>query len=159
MRYGICFLVVALCLVSLSGCSCDQSKQGATGQSGTVITSGNFERIVGMQWILEKMTVGAVEYPLAGEKPFVKFDADGGVNGHASINRFFGGVEINKNGHLKWSDAFGSTRMAGPEKLMNQENAFLGALPTTEQVSMDKIFLTLQTKDGKTELVFYVPVE
>ncbi len=159
MKNGIGCLIVVLCLGCMVGCCSDQPKQEVPEQSGATITSENFNRIVGMQWILKKMTIDGVEYQLAREKPFMKFGANGKLNGHASVNRFFGSMEVDADGKLKWSKAFGSTRMAGPENMMKQESAFLKTLPMTEQASLDKIFLTFQTKDGKTELIFYVPVE
>jgi len=131
----------------------------------TIITSQNISRIAGMQWILEKMTVGGEEYKLAREKPFIKFGEYDKitvpwvkVTGSGSVNRFFGSMEIDAQGNVRWQKAFGSTRMAGPPDFMKQENIFLRALPKTELLSLKGIRLHAATKDGKTELVFYVPV-
>lgn len=124
----------------------------------TIITSQNISRIVGMQWILEKMTVGGEEYKLAKKKPFIKFGQDGKVSGSGSVNRFFGSMKIDTEGNIQWQKAFGSTRMAGPPDFMKQENVFLRVLPKTKLLSLEGIRLYATTKDGKTELVFYVPV-
>ena len=48
------------------------------------------------------MILDGSEYPLAGEMPFVKFKTDGTVNGFASINRFFGCMQVNKHGLVTW---------------------------------------------------------
>ena len=125
----------------------------------TIVTSQNLSRIVGMQWILEKMMLGGEEYPLAKEKPFIKFDKDGKVTGFGSVNRFFGSMEIDDKGNIKWQKAFGSTKMAGPPEFMTQETVFLNVLNKTELLSFEGIRLYACTKDGKTELVFYVPVQ
>jgi heat shock protein HslJ len=125
----------------------------------TLITSENFSRIAGMQWILEKMTIDGKKYQLAREKPFVKFAADGNVTGSGSVNRFFGSMKINDKGNIQWQKAFGSTRMAGPEELMKQEDAFLSALPKTEHISIEGIRLYAYSRDRQTEIVFYVPVQ
>ena len=124
----------------------------------TLITSQNLSRIVGMQWILEKMIIDGREFRLAREKPFIKFDKDGNVSGSGSVNRFFGSMQIDDKGNVQWQKALGSTRMAGPPELMKQETVFLNLLPKTELLSLGGIRLYASTKDTKTELVFYVPV-
>jgi len=96
---------------------------------------------------------------LAKEKPFVKFDKDGKVSGSGSVNRFFGSMHIDSDGRIQWKKAFGSTRMAGPPEFMAQESLFLATLPRTERLSLEGIRLYASTVDGKTELVFYVPVQ
>jgi len=124
----------------------------------TLITSQNLSRIVGMQWILEKMTIDGKVYRLAKERPFIKFDKDGRVTGFGSVNRFFGSMKIDTKGNIKWQKAFGSTQMAGPPEFMKQESAFLNVLPKTEKISFEGIRIYASTRDGKTQLVFYVPV-
>jgi heat shock protein HslJ len=121
--------------------------------------SENFHKIVGMQWILEKMTVNGESIDLVPEKPFIKFGEDQTIKGFASINRFFGSLQMDATGQVRWPTPLGSTRMAGPPELMNQENAFLKALPMTERFSQSGIRLYAVSADGSTELVFYVPVE
>lgn len=116
------------------------------------------DRIAGMQWNLKKMTVEGQDYSLTGEKPNIKFEIDGQVSGFGSVNRYFGTVQVNKEGELKWSP-LGSTRMAGPEEMMKQENTFFKVLPLTEQMRMEGNQLYLSSEDEQTELVFYVPVQ
>jgi glyoxylase-like metal-dependent hydrolase (beta-lactamase superfamily II) len=125
----------------------------------TLITPKNLSRIVGMQWILEKMIIDGKEYQLAKEKPFIRFDKDGKVTGFGSVNRFFGSMQIDDKGNIEWQKAFGSTKMAGPPEFMKQETVFLNVLPKTELLSFEGIRLYASTKDGNTELVFYVPVQ
>jgi len=105
------------------------------------------------------MTIDGQEYELADERPFIKFESDGKLSGFASINRFFGSVQIDNHGAVKWTAPFGSTKMAGPPELMQQEDSFLDALQKTERLSTERIHLYLQNSDGRTELVFYVPVK
>jgi len=122
-----------------------------------LIHAGNLNRITGMQWILKSMKQNGQDYPLTGENPFIKFEPDGKVSGFTPINRFFGSVQVDGEGNLRWSP-FGSTKMAGPENLMKQEDIFLKILQKTEQLSTELIFLYAYTKDRDTEMVFYVPV-
>ena len=156
MKAMHCIFIISISFSLLIGCKSPQGQPLQTG--GIKITSENFDRICGMQWILQRMIIDDEEYQLAAERPFIKFTKAGKVSGYASINRYFGTIEFDSHGKLQWSKAFGSTRMAGPEELMNQERAFLTALPSTEQLSMEGIHLYASTEDGRTEFVFYVPV-
>ena len=159
MKLRIYYFTVSLLMAVLLGCSPCSNKKTACQEDQTLITSDNFSRMAGMQWILQKMIVDGSEYPLTGEMPFIKFETDGKVNGFASINRFFGSIEINPQGQIKWSEAFGSTKMAGPGELMKQEDTFLATLPKTEQLAIKGIHLYAYSGDKQTEYVFYVPVE
>ena len=160
MRRSICLVVVAL-MVLLAGCEDEGAGQAPAKPASdvTVVTSANFERVAGMQWILKQMVVDGVEQKLEQEVPFVEFKGGGLINGSASINKFFGTYNIDAKGVLAWPGEFGSTRMAGPENLMKQETVFLKALPLTQKASIEGIFLTLTSDDGNTKLLFYVPVE
>ena len=89
-------LAVSLLLTVVSGCNDSPNEQATDQRNQILITSDNFSSIVGMQWILQKMTVDGSEYPLSGEMPFVKFETDGQINGFASINRFFGAMQIDE---------------------------------------------------------------
>ena len=89
----------------------------------------------------------------------MKFTKDGKVSGYATINRFFGSIQIDNEGNVQWAKTFGSTRMAGPEEHMKQEGTFLKVLSETERLRREGIHLYVSTKDGQTELVFYVPVK
>lgn len=151
------FCIAALLgLMIMTGCREPQKSQ----LNQTTITAENFKTIAGMQWILKQMTVDGEAFELTGEMPFVQFNADENkITGFASINRFFGSVKIDGEGHVQWPGPFGSTRMAGSPEQMKQEDAFLKALPQTERLSTAGINLYAATADGKTELVFYVPVK
>ncbi len=143
-----------------SACSWDRPAEGTSRQTQdkpVVITAENFKTICGMQWILKEMTVDGNPVPLTGETPFLKIEPDGKISGFASVNRFFGALKIDGKGTLEHSP-IGSTRMAGPFELMEQERLFLLALKKIEQISGQGIYLYAYTIDRKTELIFYVPV-
>ena len=126
-------------------------------KGGGLITSENFDKITQMQWQLEKITNEGVTISLQGERPFVKFEKDGRFSGFTTINRFFGSMEIDAQGNVKL-DKVGATKMAGPEKEMQQEFMFLDAFNKLERLRMEGIYLHAYTKDKKSELKFYVPV-
>lgn len=159
MKTKMFYVVVCLLTTVFLGCKCSCNKE-APGQNDQIrITSTNLNHIIGTQWILQKMTVDGSEYQLAEEMPFIKFEADGKINGFASINRFFGSMQIDEQGKVEWSKDFGSTKMAGPESLMKQEDAFLQALTKTDELAVEGIYLHAYSDDRKIELVFYVPVK
>lgn len=158
-RVTIYCFIASLLITVFPGCSSLPNEQVANQKGRILITSDNLSRIVGMQWILQKMIVDGSEYPLSGEMPFLEFKADGSINGFASINRFFGSMDIDEQGQITWSKAFGSTRMAGPEELMKQEDFFLKAFSKIEHWSVKGIHLYAYSTDMQTEYVFYVPVE
>lgn len=152
---GCMAIVTVSCL---SGCKSAAGAGESPAGKRVEIHAGNLERIAGMQWILKSMKADGQDYPLTGEMPFIQFTADGKVSGFASINRYFSSVQVSGEGHVTWSNP-GATRMAGPENLMKQEDAFLQALVRTERLSVEGINLYALSADGRTELVFYVPVK
>ena len=72
--------------------------------------------------------------------------------GSGGCNNYFGGYEINKN-ELTIIPPIGSTRMACPETIMNQEQEYFKLLETTETFQVDDNKLTI-TCSGNKELVF-----
>ena len=150
------YIVTILALLMATGCQESEKSKSVK----IPVTADNFKTIAGMQWILQAITVDGEMIELAGKKPFIQFDADENkVTGFASVNRFFGSVEIDGEGRVQWPGPFGSTRMAGPPPQMKQEDAFLKVLPQTDRLSKDGIHLYATNEEGKTELVFYVQVE
>jgi hypothetical protein len=95
MKYPF-YIIAILGLLIIGGCQESQEKQSAL----TIITSENLETIAGMQWILLQMTVDGKPVKMVGEKPFIQFDVEENrVTGFASLNRFFGSVNIDKAGN------------------------------------------------------------
>jgi len=153
MKTILVTLVISLSLVA--GC---MKSQDATDEK-ELMTAETFKVIVGMQWILETMTVDGQEYELADEKPFIQISDDQRVTGFASINRFFGSMNIDSEGNVSWPMPLATTRMAGPPESMKQETMFLKILQETDRLARSGIRLYATSKDGNSELVFYVPVE
>ena len=81
----------------------------------------------GSEWSLEDIGGHAVDHGQAT----LAFSEAGKIAGNGSCNRFFGSAEINGNS-IKFS-ALGSTRMACPEEVMNQEAKYLEALQAAER--------------------------
>ena len=70
---------------------------------------------------------------------WVEFQVDGGSNGNAGCNTFFGSLTQTDSGIAV--GPLGSTRMACPEPIMGRESAFLSALQqaTEFEVSADRM--------------------
>jgi heat shock protein HslJ len=97
---------------------------------------------------------GAMVSVLAGSQITAQFSEEGQVSGNASCNRYFGSYVL--EGENLTIGPLGSTEMfcEEPEGLMEQEQAFLAAMPTasTYQVTGDR--LELRTADGTLAVSF-----
>ncbi len=72
---------------------------------------------------------------------FVLFEVDGSITGNGGCNNFFGSLQTTE-GKLSVGE-LGSTRMACPPDIMENETAFLKALQDTTQFEMGKNSLQL----------------
>jgi heat shock protein HslJ len=120
-----------------------------------LITPQQFERIVDIEWHLSRMKVEGEPKPLV-ENSKVTFvcSNEGKVAGVASLNRYFGTLELAEDGGIVWNKAFGMTRMAGPPELMEQESVFMAALTKTARMVLNDSALTLTSRDRSTVLIF-----
>ena len=85
---------------------------------------------------------------LDGAPPRVDFGADGRLAASANLNRILGQYEI-VDGRLRCSP-LASTRMAGPEAVMRQEQRLIDALSTPGRIVVQGPFVTIGT--GPTSL-------
>ena len=143
-------VVILTVLISLAGCDTLETSEAKKDS----ITAENLSTIAGKQWQLTNMIIDGETYPLETKKPTISFTVHGKIAGFASVNKYFGLVEIDEIGNIKWPSPFGSTRMAGPDNLMKQESAFLSTIPKIDLISLTDDKLTLSSKDGKTVLIF-----
>jgi heat shock protein HslJ len=82
------------------------------------------------------------------------FGDDGSLSGNASVNRYTTGYTTSGES-MTIDAAIATTKMAGPEKLMRQEAAYLAALPKTTTYSIEGDDLWLRDVDGAA-LAHYV---
>jgi heat shock protein HslJ len=107
------------------------------------------------EWHLVKFEHdGQAREPLPDSKVTLQWQADGRPGGLASINRYFGAATFDAGGGLTWRGPLGGTRIAGPPELMEQEAAFLEALPRTTRWRTEEAELILESADGAVRLVF-----
>jgi heat shock protein HslJ len=93
---------------------------------------------LGTDWLLEDLSGSGV---VDRVQATLSFPEAGKVAGNGSCNRFFGSVEIGGN-TLKLSP-LGSTRMACPDAVMNQETRYLGALQLAERYEWREPYLLI----------------
>jgi heat shock protein HslJ len=102
----------------------------------------------GSEWKLEDLGGAAADHGQAT----LTFPEAGKVAGNGSCNRFFGSAEINGDA-IKLS-ALGSTRMACPEPVMNQETKYLEALQAAERFEWKDPYLLIYCKEFEKPLRF-----
>ena len=93
---------------------------------------------------------GGVTTSIIGTQMTMNFDADGGVNGSAGCNNYFGSYEAGSE--LLTFGPIASTEMfcAEPEGVMDQEAEFLAALATVNSYHIDGDRMTLRDENGST---------
>jgi len=100
-------------------------------------------------WVLESYgEPGKLQSVLPDAEITVRFDsATAQVAGSAGVNRYFGAYKLDGN-KLIIPGPMGSTMMAGPQPLMDQETEFLMALQAAEscKIEGDKLTITCGSK-------------
>lgn len=120
-RSGGLSIAFALLAIALPGCASDGSSQKVVVRPPpTEVRGGRFALVaIGGQ-------------PPETERPMeLTFSADGQVSGFGGVNQISGPFEMTPEGNNRGKLRFGalvSTRMAGPEKMMQQEKQYLDSL-------------------------------
>jgi len=97
---------------------------------GSRIRIGGHRLSLEGSWLVESLAVGGELVPPLDARPPLSLEvADRQVTGNSGVNRFTGSLASQKV-----FSALASTRMAGPEKLMAQEDIFLAHLESVEAV-------------------------
>ena len=151
------YATVMTVFVLLSVLACAGTQSGGTGTKTDAmqITPQRIDDISGIEWHLTKMKMADKSISLIeNSKTTFSCDEDGKVAGVATINQYFGNFNLKENGDIVWNKAFGMTRMAGPPELMEQEAAFMHALPQTTRMYLKASKLILISKDESTTLEF-----
>lgn len=103
--------------------------------------------LTGGDWVIEDIGGRGV---VDGSPAALAFQPDGGLSGNASCNRLIGTYVAGEDGALALSPA-GTTMMACPPALMEQEQRLLTFLPEVTEYRIDNTgALILQAKDGQT---------
>lgn len=77
---------------------------------------------------------------------FVRFEAEGKLEGHGGCNGFFGSYKI--SGADLEIGPLGATQMACPQPIMDRELAFMQALQAAKRIKRERIKLELLNEGG-----------
>ena len=93
------------------------------------------------------------QVPVAtGSKITLKFNEDGSTGGSGGINLYFG--SFTQNGNSITFGPIGSTEMAGPQPLMDQESTYFSLLDSARTYYATESTLQLSDATGRVTLVF-----
>lgn len=107
---------------------------------------------IDVEWLVVGYRVAdALMSPLASKAPTVRFDASGTVSGTAGCNRYTGQYTL--DGEELAVSPLASTRMMCAEDVMEQEMAYLAALPWVAGANVIEGELVLTDLDGAPVVV------
>jgi heat shock protein HslJ len=130
-------VLIALALAVV--CACEQQGTPVPAPVGLWNTAWRLEDLGGLG------VVGDAEATL-------EFPEEGKAAGHDTCNRFFATVSVTGDS-IRFS-AIGSTHMACPEALANQETNYLKALESAETFVIEGTSLAIHSRDLPAPLLF-----
>jgi heat shock protein HslJ len=113
------------------------------------------ENFLGKKLVLAKMITEGKQTALPAD-PQLTLLADGKVSGESGVNSYFGGYNLLPQDGIAFPMAFATTRMAGPQELMDLEGSFLSALSAVEKIHPTAGGLILTNKAKTIVLEFIV---
>ena len=125
------YLLVLMSALVLGGC----------GQQAPATPLVPLENVM---WVLENYgETGKLQTPVPKTEITIKFDnTNGKFGGSSGCNQYFGGYQVDKN-KLTINAPMGSTMMACPEEIMNQESQYVSILAKAESYKIEEGKLTI----------------
>ncbi|MDO5088581.1 MAG: META domain-containing protein [Leptotrichiaceae bacterium] len=123
-------LISMFFLLSCAVTSSDTSKNGEGKEQ-------NFTAVLlNTSWELTEISGKKINIPNTGlEKPSITLNfTDKGINGISAVNRYFSSYTI--KGNTVSFGVIGSTKMGGPQEMMNLEIKYLGILEKSEKIEI-----------------------
>jgi heat shock protein HslJ len=118
----------------------------------TDMDGGRAPAWIGVEWAVVGYRVAdALTSPLASSVPTVRFDVDGTVTGTTGCNRYAGRYTL--DGDELALSPLATTRMMCADDVMEQEMAYLGALPWVAAARVVDADLLLTDLDGAPVVV------
>lgn len=114
-------------------------------------------KLTGTQWeaLAYNNGKGGLQSLAATSTITAMFATDGSLSGNASVNQYQTKYTTSEKNQMTIDAQIGATSMAGPEDLMTQEAAYLGALPKTATYTIEGDELWLRDAGGAA-LAHYV---
>ena len=150
-------LAVAAALAgAAAGFGCASCPCGAGAGGGQALDVHSLDQVAGDPWKLLALQVEGRAVAIdPAAVPTLAVDDTGRVSGLATLNRYFGQLALGPGGAVSWAEpGFGSTMMAGPQELMDQEQRFLAGLRSASHASLEGGRLVLRSAAGDTRLEF-----
>jgi len=105
-------------------------------------------KLADRKWALQSFgTIGSEERPLPETEISIEFTADGKLHGSGGCNRYFSSYETGPGGSLTIKQ-MGSTRMACPQEIMDQEMKYFRSLQSVSTFKMEEQRLQLFHGNG-----------
>ena len=124
-------------------------ESAATAPRDSVSPENAAEPLAGSSWVLEDINGAGV---LDDARATLEFSEAGKVSGRGSCNRFFGTAEV--EGSRIHLGPLGTTRMACPEAVMDQERRYLERLQQAERFAVEADVLRIFGRDSTASLRF-----
>jgi len=129
-------IVLGVLVVAAAVASAAPSRHGPRGRPASLSASD----LVGTEWLLEDLGGRGV---VDDAQSTIAFQAGGKVTGNGGCNRYFGPARIS-GGRID-IEHLGSTRMACPPAIMDQEHRFLDALQKATRIERRGAFLLIHS--------------
>ncbi len=143
-------IVLSSLLLAVIGCSA----AGAGDNVEPDVESG--ASLNGTSWVLQEFGPDGSRTPVLPDTTVTLLFEDGRISGSANCNTFF--ADVTQSGSELSFGPIGSTRMACPEPIMQQENDFLAAMASVNHYVVAEGQLTL-TYDGGLLIFATAPAE
>lgn len=133
MKKSVLVTIFSVCLM-LSSCVSGHKPAGAaapvaaTAAAAEAAKKAEVFNLVGTDWVLDDLSGSGV---VSNARPSLSFPEAGKIAGNGSCNHFFGASQI--SGTLIKFTGLGSTRMACPNPIMDQETKYLNELRAAER--------------------------
>ena len=111
--------------------------------------------LMGTRLLLVRLIAEGREIPIPGGAAVVlTLDRSGHAAGYTGVNRYRGAVQFPAAGQIEFPSAFATTRMIGPEVLMDLERSYLNALSTVKRWRPSLNGAVMESANGSTILEF-----
>lgn len=136
-------LAVFCCFLTSSSCG--------NSSAGSPAPNSDLAALAGKEWILQSFHKGDEDRQVLPDTEITLSYSDGRLGGSGGCNRYFTSLELAGDLSLKLGP-IGSTMMACPEPVMDQEAAFLNALEAMVRFEVESARLMIYfDEDGRLE--------
>ena len=142
-------LLLAALAVAACGHPSPPPESNVTPPRDSVSPEGAAESLAGSSWVLEDIGGAGV---MDDARATLEFPEAGKVSGRGSCNRFFGTADV--EGSRIHLGPLGTTRMACPEAVMDQERRYLEQLQQAERFAVEGGVLRVFGHDTAPSLRF-----